>query len=59
MKTLILCLGLGLVAALKAQAFRVTEENLDVRLRWAGASRGVMADWEVEVVGWRGHCFFI
>ncbi|XP_005346788.1 von Ebner gland protein 1-like [Microtus ochrogaster] len=34
MKTLILCLGLGLVAALQAQAFRVTEENIDLTGMW-------------------------
>ncbi|XP_057611822.1 von Ebner gland protein 1-like [Chionomys nivalis] len=34
MKTLILCLLLGLVAALQAQAFRVTEETLDLTGTW-------------------------
>ncbi|XP_041530003.1 von Ebner gland protein 1-like [Microtus oregoni] len=34
MKTLILCLGLSLVAALQAQAFRVTEENIDLTGMW-------------------------
>ncbi|KAH0509790.1 Von Ebner gland protein 2 [Microtus ochrogaster] len=34
MKTLILCLGLGLVAALQAQAFPATEENIDPSGTW-------------------------
>ncbi|XP_050011250.1 von Ebner gland protein 1-like [Alexandromys fortis] len=34
MKTLILCLGLGLVAALQAQAFPATEENQDLSGTW-------------------------
>ncbi|XP_057611823.1 von Ebner gland protein 1-like [Chionomys nivalis] len=34
MKTLILCLGLSLVAALQAQAFTATEETLDLSGTW-------------------------
>lgn len=52
MKALLLSFGFGLVAVLQAQEFPDTEEIQDVRLTWAGASRGFMADRGVEVGGW-------
>lgn len=44
MKALLLTFSLSLLAALRAQSITTMEENQDVRLRWAGASSGFMAD---------------